>query len=111
MNPITKTLLLIFGSILGIFLVPIILIVCHEYLNIFFAIFFFILNFVVFGYYAFIDFYPIILKQYKEEEDIMHQFHGDPEKIKFYKGFKKYFDGDLSEEGLKNWLLHHQVKH
>jgi hypothetical protein len=110
-NPVTKTLLIIVGSIVGTFLVPFILIVFHDYLNAFFAIFLFILNFLLFGYYAYIDFYPVLLKRHLEEEDIIHQFHGDPNKIRFYKGFKKYFDGDLNEEGLKNWLIHHQVKH
>jgi hypothetical protein len=110
MNPVTKTMLLIFGSIFGIFLIPAILIICHEYVNAFFAIFFFLASFFVFGYYSYIEFYPIYLKQQREEDDIFHQFHGDKEKIRFYKGFKKYFDGDLSKDGLEQWFEHHPSK-
>jgi len=45
-----------------------------------------------------------------EEEEILHRFHNDPEKIRFYKGFKKYFAGELSIEGLDQWFEHHPRK-
>ena len=61
----------------------------------------------LFGYYSYIEFYPIMLKKHLEEEDIIHQFHGDKQKIKFYKGFKKYFEGSLTKEGLEKWFEHH----
>jgi len=43
----------------------------------------------------------------REEEEIFHRFSGNKEKIRFYKGYKKYFDGDLDIEGLKQWFIHH----
>jgi hypothetical protein len=110
MNPIAKTLLLIFGSIFGMFLIPAILIICREYLNAFFAIFFILASFFIFVYFSYLEFYPQILKKYKEDEDIMHQFHGNKDKIRFYKGFKKHFDGELSKDGLEQWFEHHPGK-
>ena len=107
MNPQVKLLSIILGSIAGVFIVPTVLVIFHDYINAFFAITLFIANFVVFGYYSYVEFYPELLKKHLEEEDIIHQFHGDKEKIRFYKGFKKYFDGSLTKEGLEKWFEHH----
>jgi len=111
MNPVVKTLLIILGSILSIFLVPVILIVFHDYLNAFFAITLFIACFVLAGYYTFQEIYPEILRKHLEEEAIFHQFHGDKDKIRYYKGFKKHFDGELDLEQLEKWFKHHPGKH
>ena len=107
MNPQVKLLSIILGSIAGVFIVPTVLVIFHDYINAFFAITLFIANFMLFGYYSYIEFYPIMLKKHLEEEDIIHQFHGDKQKIKFYKGFKKHFDGSLSVEGLEKWFENH----
>ena len=45
-----------------------------------------------------------------QEQQIYHQFNGDPEKIRFYKGFKKYFDGELNIDELEHWFKHHPSK-
>ena len=107
MNPQVKLLSIILGSIAGVFIVPTVLVIFHDYINAFFAITLFIANFVVFGYYSYVEFYPELLKKHLEEENIIHQFHGDKEKIRFYKGFKKYFEGSLTKEGLEKWFKHH----
>ena len=107
MNPQVKLLSIILGSIAGVFIVPTVLVIFHDYINAFFAITLFIANFVVFGYYSYVEFYPELLKKHLEEENIIHQFHGDKEKIRFYKGFKKYFEGSLTKEGLEKWFEHH----
>ena len=107
MSPVTKTLLIVIGSICGIFIAPALLIIFHDYLNAFFAITLFIACFVIFGIIAYEEFYPEINRAQKEEEDIIHQFHGDKQKIKFYKGFKKHFEGSLSLEGLEKWFERH----
>lgn len=111
MNPVTKTLLLILGTILAVFAVPAVLIVFHVYLNAFFAITLFIACFVLFGYYTFQEIYPEIRQKHLEEEAIFHQFHGDKDKIRYYKGFKKHFDGDLNLEQLEKWFENHPRKH
>ena len=67
--------------------------------------------FVLFAYYTYQEFLPEIRRTQLEEAEIMARFDGDPEKIRFYRGFKKYFDGSLSAEGLEQWFLNHPGKH
>jgi hypothetical protein len=110
MNPVAKTLLLTLGTILAVFAVPAVLIICHDYLNVFFAIVLFVTCFVLFGYHTYQEFLPEF-QQAQLEEEIMHRFAGDPEKIRFYRGFKKHFDGDLDLDELKQWLIDHPGKH
>lgn len=111
MNPVTKTLLIVLGSILSIFLVPAILIIFHEYIYAFLAITLSLACFILFGYISYIELLPIIQTEQIEEERIMHQFQGDPEKIRFYRGFKKHFDGDLNLEQLEKWFINHPRKY
>jgi hypothetical protein len=110
MNPVAKTLLLTMGTILAVFAVPAVLIICHVYLNAFFAIMLFVTCFVLFGYYTYQDFLPEFQRAQLEEDEIMHRFAGDPEKIRFYRGFKKHFDGDLNTDQLEQWFEHHPRK-
>ena len=110
MNPVTKTLSIILGSILGIFLVPAILIIFHDYINAFLAITLFIACFIIFGYISYEELLPIVQREKLEEEQIMHRFNGDKDKIRYYKGFKKHFDGDLNLEELKKWFMKHPRK-
>ena len=42
-----------------------------------------------------------------EEEEIYHRFNGNKDKIRLYKGYKKYFDGDLDIVELKQWFIDH----
>jgi len=111
MNPVTKTLLLTMGTILAMVAVPAVLIIFHVYLNAFFAIVLVLTCFVLFAYYTYQEFLPEFQQAQLEEEQIMHRFAGDPEKIKFYRGFKKHFDGDLNLDELKQWLIDHPRKH
>jgi Ca2+/Na+ antiporter len=111
MNPVTKTLLLTLGTILAMVAVPAVLIIFHVYLNAFFAIVLVLTCFVLFAYYTYQEFLPEFQQAQLEEEQIMHRFAGDPEKIRFYRGFKKHFDGDLNLDELKQWLIDHPRKH
>ena len=111
MNPVTKTLLLILSTILAVFAVPAVLIIFHDYLNAFFAIVLVLGCFGLFGYYTYQEFLPEFRQAQLEEEQIMARFAGDPEKIRFYRGFKKHFDGDLNLEQLEKWLIDHPRKH
>ena len=110
MNPVTKTLLIVLGSILGIFLIPAILIILHDYINAFLAITLFIICFILVGYHGYQEILPILQREQLEEEQIMHRFNGDKDKIRYYKGFKKHFDGDLNLEQLEKWFEHHPHK-
>ena len=107
MNPKTKTLLIVIGTILSVFLVPALLVLLHEYLMAILAIGLFIGCFILFGFTVYIELYPELKAKHQEEENIIHQFHGDKDKIRFYRGFKKYFDGDLSDHGLQEWFTRH----
>ena len=110
MNPVVKTLLLLAGTILAMFAVPAVLIVFHTYLNAFFAIVLFVTCFVLFAYYSYQELLPEFQQAQLEEEQVMAQFNGDPEKIRFYRAFKKHFDGDLDLKQLEKWLIDHPTK-
>ena len=111
MNPVTKTLLMVLSSILGIFLFPVILIIFHEYINAFVFITTVLICFILFGYYTYQELLPEFQRAQLEEEQIMARFNGDLEKIRFYRGFKKHFDGDLDLEQLEKWFINHPRKH
>ena len=111
MNPVAKTLLLILGTILAVFAVPVVLIVFHAYLNAFFAIVVFVICVVLFVYYSYQELLLEIRRAQLEEDEIMARFKGDPEKIRFYQGFKKHFDGQLNLKQLEQWLIDHPRKH
>ena len=110
MNPVTKTLLIVLGAILGIFLVPAILIIFHEYINAFIFITSALACFMLFGYYSYEELLPEFQRAQLEEDQIMARFNGDPEKIRFYRAFKKHFDGDLNLAQLEKWLIDHPRK-
>ena len=110
MKPETETLLLVTGSVFGFFLIPTILIVLHVYLLAILFIGLLITNIVLLIYSGYIELLPIIQKKHLEDAEIFDRFHGDSSKIHFYKGFKKYFDGSLSAEGLKKWFENHPTK-
>ena len=111
MNPVAKTLLLTMGTILAVFAVPAVLIVFHAYLNAFFAIVLVLTCFVLFGYYMYQEILPEFQQAQLEEDQIMARFAGNPEKIRFYRAFKKHFDGDLDLMQLRQWLIDHPRKH
>ena len=111
MNPVAKTLLLILATILAVFAVPAVLIIFHAYLNAFFAIVLLVACFVLFAYYTYQEFLPEFRRAQLEEDEIIARFNGDPEKIRFYRAYKKHFDGDLDLKQLEKWLIDHPRKH
>ena len=111
MNPVAKTLLLLAGTMLAMVAVPAVLIVFHTYLNVFFAIVLVLACFVLVGCYTYQELLPEFQQTQLEEDQIMARFNGDPEKIRFYRAFKKHFDGDLDLTQLRQWLIDHPRKH
>jgi len=111
MNPVIKTLLLILGTILTVFAVPALMIVFHAYLNAFFAIVLVLTCFVLFVYYTYQELLLEFRQAHLEEKQVMTRFAGDPEKIRFYRGFKKHFDGDLDLKQLEQWFIKHPRQH
>jgi hypothetical protein len=110
MNPVTKTLVIVLGTIVSVFAFPAILIIFHDYINAFLAITLFLACFIVFGYISYQELLPVLQREQLEEEAIMIRFNGDKDKIRYYKGFKKHFDGDLNLEELEKWLINHPHK-
>jgi hypothetical protein len=110
MNPVTKTLLIVLGTIVSVFAFPVILIIFHEYINAFIFITSVLACFWLFGYYSYQEIYPEIMRKHLEEEQVIARFNGDPEKIRFYRAYKKYFDGDLDLKQLEKWLIDHPIK-
>jgi len=103
----TKTWLIVLVSVAGVFIVPAILVLLHEYLNAIIFIITFILCITIFSYGGYIILLPEIQRADLEEQEIKDRFHGAPEKMRFYRGFKKYFAGELNEEQLKRWFINH----
>jgi len=67
--------------------------------------------FVLFAYYTYQEFLLEFQQAHLEEEQIIARFEGNPDKIRFYRGFKKHFDGDLDLKQLEQWLIDHPRKH
>ena len=99
------------GTILAVFAIPAVLIIFHAYLNAFFAIVLVLTCFVLFAYYTYQEFLLEFQQAHLEEEQVIARFEGNPEKIRFYRGFKKHFDGDLDLKQLEQWLIDHPRKH
>ena len=110
MKTTTKTWLIVIGSMAGVFIVPAILVSLHEYLNAIIFIVVFILLLALFGYESYCELLPIMRREELEEQEIKDRFHGNPEQMHFYRGFKKYFDGNLNKEQLEQWFEHHPKK-
>jgi hypothetical protein len=55
----------------------------------------------------YLEILPILIREHLQEQEIIQRFAGNKEKIRFYRGFKKYFDGDFNAEGLKKWFMNH----
>jgi hypothetical protein len=107
MKSTTKTWLIVLGSVAGVFIVPAMLVLLHEYLNAIIFIIVFISCLALFSYQSYIILLPAIQRADLEEQEIKDRFHGDPEKMRYYRGFKKYFQGELNEEQLKRWFINH----
>lgn len=109
MKPTTKTFLIVVSCFAGIFIVPGILVLLHNYIN---AIIFAsatIACFALVGYYAYHDLLPVIRKHEIEEEQMLYRFHGNKELLARYHAFKKHFDGDISLKELEHWIEKHSI--
>lgn len=107
MKPSIKTGFLVAGTLSGVFLVPALLIILHQYLYAIVSVGSFIACMFIFCYGLYTEFIGEITKAYNLEQEMFHRFNGDKQKIRFYKAFKMHFDGDLTLEQLKTWLMNH----
>lgn len=107
MTPQIKTGILVFTCISAVVIIPALLIAIHQYIYAIIVIASFSASFFLVANALYEEFILEITEAYLEEQEIMHRFNGDKEKIKFYKGFKKYFDGDITLEELEIWFEKH----
>ena len=107
MKPNIKVSIFIFLTLVGVFIVPAMLIVLHQYLYAIIAIGSFIASLYIFCYGMYEEYIGEFTRKYLEEQEVFHRFNGDQQKMRFYRAFKMYFDGDLTTEGLKKWLMSH----
>lgn len=110
MKPTTKTLLMVCGGLAAVFIVPALLIIFRDYVYITIFVSCVTYCFYIVGRVGYEDLLPYVTREQMEEERIFHSFNGDPEKIRFYKGFKKHFAGELNEKELQHWFETHPRK-
>jgi len=111
MQPTTKTALLVGGVILSVFIVPAIIILLRDFWNLIILVCCVCYSLYLVCYHGYQDLLPYIRRHQIEEERIFDSFNGDPEKIRFYRAFRKHFDGDLNLKELEEWLIKHPRKH
>ena len=111
MQPTTKAVLIVAGCMSSVIILPVILLILRDFIPIIILISCVVYCLYLICYHGYQDLLPFIQREQIQEEQIFHAFNGDPEKIRFYKGFKKYFDGDLNSEQLKQWFIKHPLKH
>jgi len=111
MTPRNKTIIMVVGSMIGLFLIPAILILLRDYLLAIVFITSCLAFLLIFSYAIYTELYSLMIQDQVEDDEVFHRFHGDPAKMHFYRGFKKYFKGELSAEGLEKWFENHPTKH
>lgn len=110
MTPVTKASVTA-GAVLASFvLVPAVLIVFRDYVLI-------TLIFVVYSAVLILFFTEMyweirrhLLRRLEEDEKATEAFAHNPLAMHYYRGFRKYFDGDLDEDQLKTYLQHHRPR-
>jgi putative exporter of polyketide antibiotics len=106
----TQTVLYMLYIVLLFTIVPTLLIIFRDWINVVIFILSLLYCFIIVTYETYKEVYLFVSKEQREDEEAYHRFNNDPEKIRFYKGFKKYFRGDLTIEQLKHYFIHHPRK-
>jgi LPS O-antigen subunit length determinant protein (WzzB/FepE family) len=108
MTPTTKATVITVAALISIAAVPVLLVVLQDWL----AVIAIAVIYPAVLYLFFKNMYDLIrtelLQRMLEDKRIIDSFDNDPLKIHFYRGFKKYFDGDLDADRLKHWLEQHR---
>jgi hypothetical protein len=110
MQPTTKTALIVAGCIFCIFAIPATLIILRDFIPIIIFTLSVVCCLYLVCYHGYQDLLLYIKHDQIQEERIFSFFNGNPEKIRFYKAFKKHFDGELNLEQLRQWLIDHPRK-
>jgi c-di-AMP phosphodiesterase-like protein len=106
----TQTVLYMLYIVLLFTIVPILLIIFRDWINIVIFILSLLYCLIIVSYEGYKEIYLSVSKEQREDAEAYHRFNNDPEKIRFYRGFKKYFRGELNIEQLKQYFIHHPRK-
>lgn len=98
------------GSLIATLMIPFVIAVFYDFFLVVTVFFLVIGCFSLVFYELYKEILPVIIKDKLEEEEIIARFNGDPEKMRFYRGFKKYFRGELDPKQLQHWFEHHPRK-
>jgi hypothetical protein len=88
--------------------VPVLMVVLADYLNIIVIAVTYSAVLVLFFREMYLTINAALLRPMVEDQQATAAFEGDPLKLHFYRGFRKYFDGDVSEQELQHWLERHR---
>lgn len=108
MTPQTKATVITVCVLVGMVIVPVTLIVLRDWLLA--AAVIVIYSFVLWLFFS--EAYRV-LRQYFlapmiEDQQATQAFNGDPLKMHFYRGFRKFFNGNVNEQELQHWLERHR---
>ncbi len=108
MTPVTKASVTAGAVLASIVIVPAVLIVFKDYVLI-------TLIFVVYSAVLVLFFTEMywqirshLLRRLEEDEEVTQAFAHSPLAMHYYRGFRKYFDGDLDKDQLETWLKRHR---
>lgn len=108
MTPTTKATVVTIGVLFGFAAIPVLLIMLANWL----LVITIAITYSAVLYLFLTEMYQVIrgelLRPMLEDQKAISGFDGDPMKIHFYKGFRKYFNGEVDEQGLQHWLERHR---
>ena len=110
MTPVTKASVIAGSVLASIVLVPTVLIVFRDYvlITLIFVVYSAVL--VLFFTEMYWEIRRHLLRKLEEDEEVTHAFAHSPLAMHYYRGFRKYFDGDLNKDQLETWLKHHRPR-
>ena len=108
MTPHAKAMWQTLAVLAAIATVPVLMVVLADYLNVIVIAITYITVFVLFFREMYLTIRAELIRPMLEDQQATAAFEGDPLKLHFYRGFRKYFDGDVNEQGLQHWLEQHR---
>lgn len=108
MTPQIKAMWQTLAVLAAITTVPVLMVVLADYINIIAIAVTYSTVLVLFFREMYLTIRAELIRPMMEDQQATTAFEGDPLKLHFYRGFRKYFDGDVNEQGLQHWLEQHR---
>lgn len=108
MTPHAKAMWQTLAALAAITTVPVLMVVLADYLNVIVIVVTYSTVLVLFFREMYLTIRAELIRPMLEDQQATTAFEGDPLKLHFYRGFRKYFDGDVNEQGLQHWLEQHR---